>query len=193
MDSIELTGLRAKLTPLSLEHTEELYDAAKDPEIWTYLPEKIQTLEETLKFIEDALLIKEKGVEIPFAVIDLETNSIVGSTRLMNISMPNRHLEIGWTWYNPSVWRTRMNTECKYMLLKYCFEVLETVRVQFCADIRNTRSNQGILRLGAVQEGILRRNRILSDGYIRDASIYSIISEEWPSVKERLEHFLDTK
>jgi RimJ/RimL family protein N-acetyltransferase len=76
------------------------------------------------------------------------------------------------------------------MLLKYCFETLETVRVQFSADIRNTRSNQAIQRLGAVQEGVLRRNWILSNGYIRDACVYSIISEEWSSVKERLEHFL---
>ncbi len=109
---------------------------------------------------------------------------------MINISVPNRSLEIGWTWYHPSVWRTRINTECKYLLLKYCFEQLQTVRVQFCADKRNTRSNQAIQRLGAIKEGELRRNRILNDGYIRDTCVYSIVDAEWPQIKLKLENYL---
>ena len=190
IESIDLIGVRAKLIPLSREHREGLFEASKSPSIWTYLPTKIHTLEDTRIFIEDALGNKELGKEIPFTVIDQDTNTIVGSTRFINISRADRHLEIGWTWYHPSVWRTRMNTECKYLLLKYCFETLQTVRVQFIADIRNERSNQAIQRLGAVHEGVLRRNRILSDGYVRDSCVHSIIMEEWPDIKSRLEGFL---
>jgi N-acetyltransferase len=190
VQSIDLIGTRAKLTPLGMEHTEGIWEASKSPEIWTYLPEKIVSYEDSRTFMEEALLEKEKGMEMPFAVIDQDTGTVLGSTRFLNLSTPNRSLEIGWTCYNPSAWRTRINTECKYLLLSYCFETLHTVRVQFSADIRNERSNQAIRRLGAMHEGILRRNRILSDGYIRDANVYSIIAEEWYGVKSHLENLL---
>ncbi|WP_028552800.1 GNAT family N-acetyltransferase [Paenibacillus sp. UNC451MF] len=190
LQSIDLVGVRAKLIPLDREHAEGLYRAASNPEIWTYLPEKINSAEDARNFIEKALIEKEKGTEIPFVVWDQETQSIVGSTRLINISKPNRNVEIGWTWYHPSVWRSRINTECKYLLLKHCFETMGTVRVQFCADKRNVRSNQAIQRLGAVKEGELRRHRILNDGYIRDTCVYSIVDQEWPQIKLRLESYL---
>ncbi|MDF2670175.1 MAG: N-acetyltransferase [Paenibacillus sp.] len=189
----KLTGSRAILIPLGKEHTAGLYEASQAVEIWTYLPQQINSLTDTEKFVEDALKLKEMKQDFPFTVYDQLTSKIVGSTRLLNISAPNRSLEIGWTWYHPSVWRTRVNTECKYMLLKYCFETWNAVRVQFCADVRNDRSNRAIERIGAIREGRLRKNRILSDGYIRDAYIYSIIAEEWPVVKAQLEHVLEDK
>lgn len=190
IQSVVLEGARVKLIPLDREHAEGVCRAADHPEIWTYLPEKVHSIEDARLFIEKALGEKEKGGELPFVVWDEETQQIVGSTRLLNISMPHRNLEIGWTWYHPSVWRTRINTECKYLLLKHCFEQLRTVRVQFCADKRNTRSNQAIQRLGAVKEGELRRNRILNDGYIRDTCVYSILEEEWPQIKHKLEEYM---
>ena len=98
-------------------------------------------------------------------------------------------MEIGHTWYNPSVWRTRVNTESKYMLLRYCFESLNLLRVQIKTDLRNERSQAAIARLGAQKEGILRQHRVLYDGYIRDTVMFSIIDKEWPQVKERLEGF----
>lgn len=193
LQSIDLIGTRARLTPLTMEHAEGLYIASQSPEIWTYLPDRINSLQDTRTFIEEALADKQVGTEMPFAVIDQESGAVVGSTRLMNIAINNRSLEIGWTWYDRSVWRTRINTECKYLLLCYCFETLQTVRVQFIADIRNERSNRAIRRIGASHEGVLRRNRILNDGYIRDANVYSIIAEEWPDVKANLEIFLREK
>jgi RimJ/RimL family protein N-acetyltransferase len=186
----ELKGIRAKLIPMVEDNLQDLYEAAKHPDIWTYLPQKINSIEDTAALIQKALLQKETGIEFPFVVVDQNTDQIVGSTRFLNMSLPNRQLEIGWTWYNPSVWRSRMNTECKYLLLQYCFETLKMVRVQFCADSRNNRSNQAISRLGAVKEGVLRKNRILDDGYIRDTCVYSILVEEWPVIKARLEGFL---
>jgi len=193
IEPTEIKGIRATLAPLVEDHLHALYEAAKHPDIWTFLPQKIKTIEDTATIIQKALQQKESGLEFPFVVIDQDTSQIVGSTRFLNISLPNRQLEIGWTWYNPSVWRSRINTECKYLLLQYSFEVLGMVRVQFCADSRNTRSNQAIARLGAVKEGVLRKNRILDDGYIRDTCFYSILEEEWPAVKVKLEGFLELK
>ena len=154
------------------------------------MPFKIQTLDEMKRLVQDALEAQDHGLELPFTVVDRTTDRIVGTTRYLNISEVNRHLEIGWTWYQPSVWRTRVNTECKYLLLNYAFSKLKVVRVQFCADKRNGRSHNAILRLGATHEGTLRRHRVLSDGYIRDTCVYSILDGEWPTVESRLQEFL---
>ncbi|EJW16216.1 GNAT family N-acetyltransferase [Paenibacillus alvei] len=187
----ELTGSSTKLIPMLPEHTEDLYEAASHPDIWHYLPRTIRSLADAERTIHDAVLNREKGIEYPFVVIDQLTGRIIGATRIMNMSVLHRYAEIGGTWYHPSVWRTRINTECKYLLLQYCFEQIHTIRVQLTADVRNERSNRAIQRLGAVLEGRLRRHRVMEDGYIRDSNVYSIVDEEWPQVKERLEQFLN--
>ncbi|WMT43399.1 GNAT family protein [Paenibacillus sp. D2_2] len=186
----ELTGSSAKLIPMLPEHKEALYEAACHPEIWHYLPRTIRSLTDAERTIDEAVLNREKGTEYPFVVIDQLTGQIIGATRIMNMSALHRNVEIGGSWYHPSVWRTRINTECKYMLLQYCFEQLYTIRVQLTADVRNERSNRAIQRLGAVYEGRLRRHRVMEDGYIRDSNVYSITDEEWPLVKEKLEQYL---
>lgn len=187
---VELIGDRVKLLPMQWCHVSELYAAGQSSEIWRYLPYKIESVKDMESLVRSALHAMEKGKEFPYVVFDLQRNCLVGSTRFLNISYSNRNLEIGWTWYSPDVWRTYVNTETKYLLLRHCFEALGTVRVQFKADTRNTRSNQAILRLGCTQEGVLRRDRILPDGYIRDSYVYSIIQEEWPTIKTRLKGLL---
>lgn len=187
---IELEGERARLTPLERGYAEELFEVGRESIIWTYMPKHVETLEDMRELIEEALTARERGTEYPFVIWDKETGNIVGSTRFISISAQHRNLEIGWTWYSPQVWRTRVNTECKYLLLRHCFETLSLIRVQFKADRRNERSNRAIARLGAVQEGILRQDRIMHDGYIRDSVYHSILAEEWPEVKARLEGFL---
>jgi RimJ/RimL family protein N-acetyltransferase len=186
----KLTGKRIQLHPLEMSHADGLYESANHQEIWTYLPNNVESLADMVQLIEGALSAKEAGLEYPFAVYDCELNRFVGSTRFLNISISNRNLEIGWTWYSPEVWRTRVNTECKYELLKYCFEEFKAVRVQLKADIRNERSNKAIARIGATKEGVLRQDRILYDGFIRNSNLYSIIDAEWPEVKNRLEQYL---
>ncbi|MEX2104060.1 MAG: GNAT family protein [Bacilli bacterium] len=189
---IELIGQRTKIIPMEAFHTKDLYEAGRSTEIWRYMPINVQKYEDMERLVEGALVGKDKGIDFPFVIIDQETDRIVGSTRFLDISIPNRNLEIGWTWYNPEVWRTRMNTECKYLLLRHCFEDLSTVRVQLKADARNLRSLKAIERIGGVQEGTLRRHRILEDGFIRDTVYFSIIAEEWPGVKEKLERTMKT-
>ncbi|WP_238327843.1 GNAT family N-acetyltransferase [Paenibacillus gorillae] len=121
----------------------------------------------------------------------MQGKKIVGSTRLFDLSAEHRGLEIGSTWLNPSVWRTRVNTECKYLLLREAFEHLDMLRVQIKTDLRNLQSQAAIERIGAVKEGILRKHRILHDGYVRDTVMYSITNDEWPDVRIRLESMLE--
>ncbi|MED1201901.1 GNAT family N-acetyltransferase [Heyndrickxia acidicola] len=192
LHDIQLAGKRVKLLPLKEEHAEALFFVSKNPDIWTYFTSnQPQLLEDIEQYIAKALFERMNGSELPFVVWDNETNKIVGTTRYLNISIPNKTLEIGWTWYTPEVWRTRVNTESKYLLLRYCFEELNWNRVQFKTDARNERSRAAILRLGASFEGTIRRERILENGQVRDSVLYSIIKEEWPFVKQRLEAFLE--
>jgi N-acetyltransferase len=147
LKSSELVGTAVKLVPLEKMHEQGLYEAAKPKEIWEHLPVKVRSLSDMKQLIESALKAKQEGRELPFVVFDIKSHSIVGSTRFLDISLPNKSVEIGWTWYHPSVWRTRVNTECKYLLLKYCFEELKLHRVQFKTDVRNNRSRKAIKRL----------------------------------------------
>lgn len=151
---------------------------------------KINSIEDMKCLVDGALQAKVQGTEFPFVIYDNDSGKVVGSTRFLDISIPNRSLEIGWTWLSPTVWRTSINTECKYLLLKHCFETLGTIRVQIKTDGRNLRSQQAIERLGAVKEGVLRRHRIMYDGYVRDSVYYSVIDEEWLFVKDRVESML---
>lgn len=190
-ETLTLTGKRAKLVPMATSHIEGLYEAGRDPGIWTYMPLRMTGIADAERLVQEALKAREQGSEFPFVIIDQETDRIVGSTRYMEITPAHRALEIGWTWLSPEVWRTRINTECKYLLLRYGFEALQAVRVQLKTDMRNLRSQQAIERLGAVREGVLRHHRILPDGYRRDTVYFSILEAEWPAVKARLEGFLE--
>ena len=190
IQSVTLTGKFVQLVPMERAHKLALYEAAQFPEIWDYMPSDMPDLQRMEDLVEDALENQALGSELPFVILERESKRIVGSSRYMAISIPNRNLEIGWTWLTPSVWRTRVNTECKLLLLQHAFETLGCVRVQLKTDFRNTRSQEAIARLGATREGVLRKHMIRSNGYIRDTVMFSIIQEEWPDVKERLENWL---
>ncbi|MDP5275865.1 GNAT family N-acetyltransferase [Chengkuizengella axinellae] len=190
LNNIELKGERVKLIPMSEEHASALYEAGKEEKVWDYMPRKVSNYKDMQALVKEALKDKENESSLPFVIVDLQTKQVVGSTRFTHIEMGHRHLEIGWTWLNPAVWGTRVNTECKYLLLKYCFEELKLVRVQLKADARNRRSLQAIERIGAKKEGVLRKERILPDGFIRDAVYYSIIQEEWDEISSQLKSYL---
>ncbi|MHA4961683.1 GNAT family N-acetyltransferase [Bacillus subtilis] len=186
----ELTGELIRVVPMDKSHIQGLYEAAKDENIWAHLPKTITTLHDMEAFVEEALQTKECGTEFPFVIIHRESGKIVGTTRFLYMSSASRSLEIGWTWFHPSVWGTSVNSECKYLLLQYCFERLNTIRVQFKTDERNIRSQKAIERLGAVKEGILRNQMIRKDGTFRNSLFYSLIDRDWPSVKLHLERRL---
>ncbi|MCB9134336.1 MAG: GNAT family N-acetyltransferase [Anaerolineales bacterium] len=193
LEPIILTGTRAQLIPQSLDHLDALYHVAAYPEIWPYMIlQTTPTRERLAQYIASGLADQTVGTCLSFTIVDQQTGALIGSTRLFDIAVSHRRGEIGHTWLTPSVWRTRINTECKYLLLRYAFETLDMIRVQLKTDSRNIRSQAAIERLGAVKEGILRNHVILPDGYIRHSVMYSITDTEWPEVRKRLETFLSS-
>ncbi len=147
---------------------------------------KIDSKEMLQSEINKAIEERELGSQYPFAVLHKGKNEIVGSTRFLDISTANKSAEIGFTWYHPSVWRTNVNTQCKYLMLTHAFDNWKLNRVFFKTDLRNIRSQEAIARLGAVKEGVLRQDRMISDGHIRDTVYFGILKEEWPNVKKHL-------
>jgi len=185
-----LEGKRIRLEPAGFGHLEGLYHAGNHSEIWTYSPTCVRTIEDMEEVLNGWMKQKELGTRYPFVIIDKETFEIVGSTSYMDISLQHRKAEIGGTWLHPKVWRTRVNTECKFLLLRYAFEELKLMRVHFRTDVRNERSNQAFVRIGAKYEGTLRKDMILHDGRLRDTNVYSILDDEWEEVKARLLRYL---
>ncbi|MBL8766301.1 MAG: GNAT family N-acetyltransferase [Planctomycetes bacterium] len=185
---VVLEGSVVRLEPLALAHAPGLLAAAASPEIWQWLTIPQPTrIEDTQAFVRAALDQQERGVDVPFAVVLRAGDRVVGSTRYMDIARADFGLEIGWTWYARDVWRSPVNTECKHLLMSHAFDVLGAARVQLKTDARNERSQRAIERIGATKEGVLRRHRRLHTGFLRDSVIYSVIREEWPAVKARLD------
>ncbi len=184
---MEIIHERAKLRLMDNTDVETLFSIVEgNRDIWAYLISKMDSVQDMQQYVQKAIKGYGRGTQIPFIVVDQQSNKIVGSTRLYNISVEDKTVELGQTWYHPSVQRTSINTECKYMLLQYAFEKLHMLRVQIKTDARNEKAQRAIERLGAVKEGVLRNERKLPNGYVRDAVVYSIISSEWPGVKEQL-------
>lgn len=184
---MEIIHERAKLRLMDSGDVETLFSIVEgNRQIWAYLISKMETVQDMQQYVQKAIKSYGKGTQIPFAVVDQQTNKIVGSTRLYNISVEDKTVELGQTWYHPSVQRTSINTECKYMLLQYAFEKLHMLRVQIKTDVRNEKAQRAIERLGAVKEGVLRNERRLPSGHVRDAVVYSIIASEWSGVEGEL-------
>ncbi len=185
---VTLQGRWARLEPLALAHAAELFEVAQEPEIWAYMPVPTpRRVDDVRAWIQDALAMQARGSVLPFAITDHATNQAIGSTRYLDISEHDRHVEIGWTWLGKNFWRTPINTECKYLLLQYAFETLGCIRVSLKTDLRNERSQRAIERIGAQREGVWRRVVIMHDGYQRSSVFYSILDNEWTSVKARLQ------
>ncbi|MDQ0230156.1 GNAT family N-acetyltransferase [Metabacillus malikii] len=186
----ELVGKKIRIVPMKKNHIEGLYEISKEPSIWSHLPKAINTSLDMEAFVEEALTNKETKTEYPFVVILRENNKIIGTTRFLDVSTKNKSLEIGWTWYTPSVWGANINTECKYLLLKHCFETLKCIRVQLKTDERNIRSQKAIEKIGGVKEGVLRNHMIRNDGTYRNSVFYSVIERDWPLVERNLVNLL---
>ena len=188
VESVVLEGAAVRLEPLTEAHTEGLYSAAQDPDTWLYMAsDPSVSVAKMCAWVTAAVAARDAGEAQPFAIVERASGRVVGSTRYFDISAHDRHLEIGHTWLAAAVRRSRVNTECKYLLLRHAFETLGAIRVQLKTDRRNERSQQAIERLGAVREGILRKHMILENGYVRDTVMYSITDDEWPAVKATLE------
>jgi RimJ/RimL family protein N-acetyltransferase len=189
---VTLQGKHARLEPLSEAHIPGLTAIGAGQVFWDFmLYGNITTEDDMRNWVRDILSRAEKGTDLPFAVIHLESGRVAGATRYLNIVPKDRGLEIGGTWYGTEFQRTAVNTECKYLLLTHAFETLKCIRVQLKTDLRNTRSQKAIERIGAKKEGVLRNHMILTDGRYRDSVFYSIIDSEWEAVKQKLEEMLE--
>ena len=188
---VTLTGNLVRLEPIGLEHAVDLYAEGAEETIWTYLPRRaFSSVADCERWIKDCVAQFVAGRKVQFAVMHRETAKAVGSTGYLDIDRAHRTLEIGMTWYGLEWQRTGVNTECKYLLLRHAFDEMGARRVSFKTDSRNERSRRAILRLGAVEEGILRNHRIARDGMDRHSVFYSVIDSEWVGVKERLEEMM---
>jgi RimJ/RimL family protein N-acetyltransferase len=187
-----LVGATVRLEPLAPHHSAGLFSTlGSDDEAWRWmLMETPRSIADIEKMVSGYLAESASGLREPYAVIDSATNDVVGTTSFMDISIANRTREIGSTIYGRAYWRSRVNTETKYLLLTHAFEVKECNRVCLKTDNLNYRSQAAIERIGGVREGTLRAHRIRTDGTLRDSVYYSILKTEWPDVKAKLQGYL---
>lgn len=185
-----LSGEIVDLIPLEKEHFPELISLSKEEKIWQFYVFDGANTEVLTTVLNQALLEREKGTQFPFVVYHKAHKKIIGSTRLMDIQAQHKKLEIGATWIHPKYWGTSVNLHCKLMLLQFCFEQLQAIRVLIKTDANNTRSRKAIEKLGAYFEGILRKDMIRHNGIIRSTAYYSIIDQEWEQTKLHLQALL---
>jgi N-acetyltransferase len=186
---LTLEGSVVRLEPVRREHAEMFWDVAKNDleEVFRWIPYSMKTREDFEQLVEKAFSEQDRGESVVFATVELGSGRVVGSTRFMNIDRNNRRVEIGSTWIAPAWQRTAVNTEAKYLMLRHAFEVWGCVRVELKTDALNEKSRNAILRIGAKEEGTLRRHVATWTGRIRDSVYFSILDDEWPAAKARLE------
>jgi N-acetyltransferase len=184
-----LEGSAVCLEPLRRDHVELFWEAGKESleDTFRWIPYSMRTPEDFQRFVAKAFAEQESGESVVFATLERGSGRVIGSTRFMNIDRTNRRVEIGSTWIAPAWQRTAINTEAKYLMLRHAFEVWKCVRVELKTDALNDRSRKAILRLGAREEGTLRKHLITWTGRVRDTVYFSILDTEWPEVKARLE------
>jgi N-acetyltransferase len=191
VEPVTLTGRHVVLHPLSQAHAPELAKAAAEGDLYQLWYTKVPHPDRVSQEIDRRLGLLQLGHMLPFSVQSTKTGQMVGMTTYMAIDAPNRRLEIGSTWYAPSVQRTPLNTECKLLLLQHAFERLRCIAVEFRTSFFNRQSRTAIERLGAKLDGILRSHMIMDNGTVRDTVVYSVIESEWPAVKAHLQFLLE--
>jgi len=187
----ELSGEQVKLVPLEAAHFNEICALAENKAIWKYSVMDVDGSDrsELLKSLNNKLAKRESGDYYPFSIVAKSSHKIIGNTMFFDLNAAHRSLEIGTTWLHPDYWGTGINVECKHLMLEYCFEKLNTIRVQIKSVHDNMRSRGAIEKVGFTLEGVLRNDRILPNGSYRTAAYYSIIESEWPRVKSQLQTF----
>jgi RimJ/RimL family protein N-acetyltransferase len=181
-----LEGHGVRLEPLSREHAPGLAEAAKDGKLWELFFTSVPEPEQVHAYISGALAGQEKGEMLPWAVRDLKSGAIVGSTRYHDIVAAADRVEIGYTWYAKRVQRSHVNTACKLLLFEFAFEKVKCGVVGLRTDNFNFRSQRAIEALGAKKDGVIRHHWPRRDGTIRDSVMYSVLAAEWPDVKKHL-------
>jgi RimJ/RimL family protein N-acetyltransferase len=186
---VTLEDAIVRLEPLRREHAQLFWEIAQHDleDIFRWIPHSMKTPQDFERVVEKAFEEQERGESVVFATVEQSSARVIGSTRFMNIDRTNRRVEIGSTWIAPTWQRTGVNTEAKYLMLRHAFEVWKCIRVELKTDALNQKSRNAILRIGAKEEGTLRRHLITWSGRVRDTVYFSILDDEWPEVKAKLE------
>jgi N-acetyltransferase len=185
---ITLEGSAVRLEPIRRDHADDFWEIAKDAldDIFQWIPYRMKTREDFQRLVEKAFDEQKRGESIVFATVERGSRRVIGSTRFMNIDRTNRRVEIGSTWIAPPWQRTTVNTEAKYLMLRHAFEEWKCFRVELKTDALNQKSRNAILRIGAKEEGTLRRHVLTWTGRVRDSVYFSILDTEWPEAKSAL-------
>jgi len=187
VEPITLSDDRVRLEPLSLRHLDGLLAAAADGELWNLRYTSVPEPSDTAGYIERALAHQAEGHRLPFAVIDLASGDVIGTTSYHDIAPAVERIEIGWTWYARRAQRTHVNTCAKYLLLTHAFDTLGAQLVGWRTDNFNHASQRAIERLGAHRDGVIRHHHLRRDGTVRDTVMYSLTAGDWPEVKAHLQ------
>lgn len=182
-----LSGTIVRLEPLEMHHADDLFEASRDARVWRWLPiVRPETRADWDEWMAAALERTAAGLELAFATVTQGTGAAIGSTRYLALRPEHGSLEIGWTWITPTAWGTGANTEAKLLQLAYAFDVLGCRRVEFKTDALNERANPALAGLPAEFEGIHRKHMLVRGGENRDSAWYSIVDDDWPSVRDEL-------
>jgi RimJ/RimL family protein N-acetyltransferase len=187
---VMLEGRTVRLEPLALHHLDGLCAVGLEPSLWAFTTTQVTTPDAMRAYVETALAEQRAGTALPFATVERASGTVVGTTRFANAVHEHARVEIGWTWVAPRWQRTAVNTEAKYLMLRHAFDVLRVRRVELKTSALNARSRAAIRRLGATEEGTLRKHMINADGSARDSVYFSILDDEWPDVRTRLASML---
>jgi RimJ/RimL family protein N-acetyltransferase len=192
---VTLEGSVVRLESIRREHAELFWEVAKNnlEDIFRWIPYSMKTPDDFQRLIDKALEEQERGESVVFATVERISGRTIGSTRFMNIDRVSQRVEIGSTWIAPPWQRTAVNTEAKYLMLRQAFEVWKCIRVELKTDALNQKSRNAILRVGAKEEGTLRRHLLTWTGRVRDTVYFSILDDEWPEVKAKLEARLSNR
>lgn len=185
-----LQGTAIALEPMLPGHLDPLAEVALDPELWRLTVSQVADRADLHRWMTDAFGEQERGTALPFVIRDLASGRLVGATRYGSFVARHRRVEIGWTWVARPWQRTVVNTEAKYLLLRHAFESLGLLRVEFKTDLMNVRSRAAIQRLGALEEGVLRKHQVTDGGRVRDTVYFAILDDAWPAVRAGLEQRL---
>jgi RimJ/RimL family protein N-acetyltransferase len=188
---VVLDGRRVRLEPLTESHFDAIARAGAYEELWKWTNTIANTPETMRIYFDEALKMAQSGNALPFATIDKQSNTVIGSTRFGNADRANRRVEIGWTWITPSFQRSYVNSEAKYLMLRHAFETWGCARVELKTDVLNEKSRTAMKRIGAVEEGVLRKHVLTYSGRWRDSIYYSVLDTEWPAVRAGLEAFIE--
>jgi len=191
VEPVTLEGYGLRVSPLALEHEAGLRAAAADGALWTIRVTSVPEPENTRKYIEDALAMREAGNRFAFVAQDAGSGKVLGCSSYHDILPAVKRVEIGYTWYAKSVQRTHVNTACKLLLMTHAFETLGCHVVGWRTDNFNFASQAAIERLGAHKDGVIRGHALRRDGTIRDTVMYSLRAGEWPEVRAQLLYALN--